>query len=207
MIEEERETEAKVPRVGVTTVSKLLTGDDVCHLKPWYERRHPEEAPPDDGRLLNWTLNHNELVTKIVQGLKEGEVKREIWFIQDNPPVWGKIDVVNSRPGEYHIYEIKSGKRSNAHILQLFVYMHIARKTDPKLKDVSIQGHLVYPDQQMLFKENAVPPDLDQKMEPHVSVILGETPPKPIQNRTCRFCWADCQYAGARPQMKFSGSG
>jgi CRISPR/Cas system-associated exonuclease Cas4 (RecB family) len=206
MMEEDAELKQKVMRAGVTTISKLVVGEDVCRLKPWYEKRHPEEAPPPGPELANWQLNHTEVVTKIVDSLQGGDVERETWISTDNPPLIGKTDVTHRIAGEFHIYEAKSGRKSNAHVLQLLMYIYMARKSQPGLDGSKIVGHLVYPDQETTLTEQDVPQDLERKMEPHIRAILGPEAPRAVKNPACRWCWADCQFAGKRSQVKSNGT-
>ncbi|MDG6898620.1 MAG: Dna2/Cas4 domain-containing protein, partial [Nitrososphaerota archaeon] len=118
-----------------------------------------------------------------------------------------KTDVTHRLPGELHIYEAKSGRKSNAHVLQLLMYIYMARKSVPGLDGSKIIGHLVYPDQETTLAEQDVPQDLESKMEPHIRAILGSEAPRPVKNSACRWCWADCQFAGKRSQVKARGSG
>lgn len=118
----------KTRRVEVTTLAKLVTGGEVCHLRFWYEKRHPEEAPPPGPELAKWQMEHNMVVTKIVQGLQGGDVEREMWLSLDKPPIIGKTDVTHRLPGEIHIYEVKPGRQANSHPLQLGIYIYMARK-------------------------------------------------------------------------------
>jgi CRISPR-associated protein Cas4 len=198
----EEQTAGKVKRIGVTTLSKLLSGDEVCHLKPWYEKMHPEEAPPTDGKLIQWQMNHTEVVTGIVHSLQGGEVKRETWLSSDNPPVIGKTDVVHELPGAVHIYEAKSGRRSGAHYLQLLIYIWITRRNMAGKDGTTITGHLVYPDQATVVNETEIPKNLEKKIEPHIQILLSPDRPRAVQCSACRFCWADCQYAQARDRAQ-----
>ncbi len=207
MMDEEKPGE-KIRRVGVTTLAKLVTGEDVCHLKPWYEKRHPDEAPPPGPELARWQMEHNLVVTKIVQGLQEGDVEREMWLSLDKPPVIGKTDVTHRLPGEIHIYEAKSGRQANSHPLQLLIYLYMARKGAMEGVDgTKLTGHLVYPDKEVVMREADIHPNLEQMMEPHIQAVLSDSAPRPVKNPACRWCWADCQFAGKRSQVKASGSG
>ena len=201
-MEEIEETVQKVPRVGVTTLAKLMIGEEVCHLKPWYEKRHPEEAPPTGPQLVQWKMNHTAVVTKLVQSLEGGEVQREMWLTLDKPPVIGKADVIHQTPGVIHIYEAKSGRKADSHGLQLLIYIYIAKRTMVGSGGPIIKGHLVYPDQQVDMGEEGVPLDLERMMEPHIQAILGSEAPRAVQNPACRFCWADCPYAKQRRQVQ-----
>ncbi len=207
MMDDERPGE-KIRRVGVTTLAKLVTGEDVCHLKPWYEKRHPDEAPPPGPELARWQMEHNLVVTKIVQGLQGGDVEREMWLSLDKPPVIGKTDVTHRLPGEIHIYEAKSGRQANSHPLQLLIYLYMARKGAMEGVDgTKLTGHLVYPDKEVVMRETDIHPNLEQMMEPHIQEVLSDSAPRPVRNPACRWCWADCQFAGKRSQVKASGSG
>jgi len=192
------EDAAKPKRVGVTTLAKLVIGEDVCHLKPWYEKQHPEEAPPTGPQLVQWKMNHTEVVTKIVQSLKGGEVQRETWLSLDNPPIIGKADVIHQLPGVIHIYEAKSGRKADSHGLQLLIYIFIAKRTIVGAGGPKIVGHLVYPDQEVTMGEEGVPLDLERMMAPHIEAILSPDAPRAVKNPACRFCWADCPYTQNR---------
>lgn len=206
-MDEERPGE-KMRRVGVTTLAKLVTGEEACHLKPWYEKRHPEEAPPPGPDLARWQMEHNLVVTKIIQGLQGGEVEREMWLSLEKPPIIGKTDVTHRLPGEIHIYEAKSGRQANSHPLQLLIYIYMARKGAMEGADgAKLVGHLVYPNNEVVMGEADIHPNLVQMMETHIQAVLSDTPPRPVKNSACRWCWADCQFAGKRLQVKASGSG
>jgi hypothetical protein len=192
----------KPKRVGVTTLSKLMTGEDVCHLRPWYEKKHPNEAPPPGPELVKWQMNHTEVVTKLVMSLKGGEVERETWLSMDQPPVIGKADVIHQLPGGFHIYEAKSGRKANSHGLQLLIYLHIARKTLVGAGGPKLYGHLVYPDQQVDMGEDGIPLNLERMMTPHIEAILSPDAPRAVKSSGCRFCWADCPYAQNRAHVK-----
>ena len=51
---------------------------------------------PPGPELVNWQLNHTEVVTKIVDSLQGGDVERETWISTDNPPLIGKTGPGNA---------------------------------------------------------------------------------------------------------------
>ena len=153
-------------------------------------------------------MEHNLVVTKIVQGLQGGDVEREMWLSLDKPPIIGKPDVTHRLPGEIHIYEAKSGRQANSHPLQLLTYIFMARRGAMEGVDgTRLVGHLVYPSNEVVMGEEDIHPNLEQVMEPHIQVVLSDSPPRPVKSPSCRWCWADCQFAGKRFQVKASGSG
>ncbi|MDG6949737.1 MAG: hypothetical protein JRM77_07830, partial [Nitrososphaerota archaeon] len=62
-------------------------------------------------------------------------------------------------------------------------------------------------DKEVVMRETDIHPNLEQMMEPHIQEVLSDSAPRPVRNPACRWCWADCQFAGKRSQVKASGSG
>lgn len=197
---EERET----LRVGVAALSRLMVGDEVCYFKPWYEMRNREEVQELSKDLADWKMRHTELVTKVLDGLTDGDVFREEYLQLEDPPLVGKIDILQRVSGETHLYEVKTGRKSHSHYVQLLLYMFIASR-DNRFADNRALGHLVYEDNSLDATENDVPPDFEDRIRGHIAALLSEESPRKVRSPVCNFCMAECEYSVPRYGSKARG--
>jgi hypothetical protein len=181
-------------RVGIAVLSRLMAGDEVCYFKPWYEMRHPEETEKISKELAEWKMNHTDLVARLVDTLKGGDIYREEYFALDHPPIAGKVDVLHVLQGKVNLYEVKSGRKTHSHFTQLLLYLFLVAK-DQRFRQSNITGHLVYDDQELAVTPDDVPPDLEDRIQRHVAPVLSEASPRKVRSSVCRFCWADCEFS------------
>ena len=174
-----------------------MAGDDVCYYKPWWEMRHPSEAEPSSPQLARWQMDHTALVTRYANGLVGGEIFREDYIALDSPPVSGKIDLAHTAEGYADIFEMKSGKKSHSHYVQLLLYLFLANRAN-RFPNLKLRGHLVYEDSTSGATLADVPEDFSERITVHTDPLLSEAPPRKIRNQACRYCPAECEFAARR---------
>lgn len=158
-------------------VSRILTGEEPCLRKVQYSRTY---ELPVDPRLIKHKLNHELLVSKVINELN-GEifvnyrVEKEI----DDITLVGLIDVLNINSGGKTVIEVKSGKEKESHHVQLWLYMSCIDEA---------KGILRYPDTRYLYFAENIPENLWEiiikKLNPLQTTKLLPT----VKGYHCGFC-------------------
>ncbi len=163
--------------IGMALVSRILTGEEPCLRKAQYSRTY---KLPTDARLIRHKLNHELLISKVINGLN-GEifVNYRVEKRLGDITLVGLIDVLNVNSGGKTVIEVKSGKEKDSHHVQLWIYMSCFDNA---------KGILKYPDTRYLYFNEDIPENLleivTEKLKPLQSTKLF---PK-VKGDHCAYC-------------------
>lgn len=172
-------------RVPVGMVAKVLSGDAACLFRVWWELRHPR--PLEEPKLAVWGLNHARAVRRLTETLS-GSLEAEVALVEDR--LAGRADLIQTDDGKRTVHEIKTGRPGKSDLVQLMIYMAMLDKRRPV-----DEGHLHAPRKQVSVSPADVPPDLLDRAEEVISILLSERPPSKVQERACFWCRAECPHA------------
>ncbi|MFH1283015.1 MAG: Dna2/Cas4 domain-containing protein [bacterium] len=177
----------------VTSLSKLLAGEENCLFKIWYKMRNKIQDEISK-ELVLWKMNHTSMLNELIKTLKDGEIKREFWLGLDilNGNLRGSIDLLHIKDEMVEIHECKSGQERHSDQLQILIYLFMFKKMD-SYKDKEIKGILHYNERDVHFNLNDIPDDLQILIEKQAEILLNDDPPNKYAGGSCKWCKIDCE--------------
>lgn len=191
------DTKRSKPYVWPTWITKLLSGEDKCWWKSWYRAHHKydKREDPDRTRLDAWTKEHDEMVERRAARLRSKgrvvHVEEEAAFkIEGRDGILaGKPDIVSVDPAtnDHDVIDAKSGKKRQADLWQLWIYLYALPRSWVQGAAVKIRAFVEY-------KDGLAPvPPLDDRrtkaIVDAVRLVTGPTEPKRVPSaRECAWC-------------------
>lgn len=186
--------------IGVSTISKLISGAESCPFKYWYALRHKDigEKESLSPQLIQWKIRHTQVVSKIIEDIQKlgGELKRERWVklpLSKDDILIGKVDMIHENGKVINLYECKSGNPNSADAIQLLIYLYVLNKEE-SYKDKELKGILSYTDYQQEYSILDIPEEIQESIEKYSKILLSEDEPPKYEGSSCRFCNAECEF-------------
>jgi len=185
--------------IGVSALSKLISGEEPCLFKHWYTLHNKEKDKHDlDKKWISWRMKHNKIVTEVATQLQkeEGILKMEEWVeevLSKEDKILGKVDLLHDLGKKVKIYEMKGGSyKSHSHVMQILIYLYMLDKLDI-YKEKEISGILKYEDAEQEYNLNDVPNELPELISENAEILLSKNTPAKIMGGGCRFCEVPCE--------------
>ena len=154
------------PYLYASWAAKLLAGDNSCEWAYQFQAQHDKDSynqAPDSGNWAFYSMRHTSLLRKVRDSwVADGYTSRQEdqnWF-SVSPWGWGgdatlggKPDLILSDEDSNIIIDVKAGKPSNSHILQVMFYMYAVPLGLFRYHDVRFQGRVVYEDHEIPVPE------------------------------------------------------
>jgi hypothetical protein len=194
------------PYVWVTWLPHIMLGSRVCQWGVWFKSNYKDFARrPSDFHLAAWTTEHAQRLDTLADTLTAAscgvnQENQNLFHLRRSSgmTVGGKPDLITWSPqGQYTVYDVKTGARSDAHAIQVMLYMALLPFSN-RFKGKTFTGSILYSDRGSYVN---VPPtavdDAFRKRIGYFLVILGrpEAParcPSPAEGRFCDITSADC---------------
>jgi len=180
--------------VSVSTLSKLIAGEETCLYMFWYGMRHKEEVEEISKRLVEWKINHTDMVLDLSLKLKGGEIKKEEYVRLDvlTGTLVGKTDLVHITDDEVVIYDCKSGRPNSAHHVQMMAYLYMINKLGV-YKDKQLKGIIHYENDDVQYTLDNIPSDLPSQIERYTTILLDDSPAPKFSGESCKWCRVECE--------------
>lgn len=186
------------PYIYVTWLTRLLVGEHSCEWGAWFKSQHEGKSwqkVPLTFDTTAWQVEHTEFVRQVRNKLEaEGRsvfVENQNSFVLrgTTAALGGKPDLIATLAGKGTILDIKTGKPSPAHHVQVMVYMYAVPRVFLHYKGIKFEGKVIYKDHEVFIPPSAV----DEKFIDNLSSLirrLGSTTcPKKVPNPVeCGFC-------------------
>ena len=113
------------PYIWVTTLAKLLTGENSCEWAGWFKAHHQSwKKPPTDFDSTKWMLEHTALVNRERESFEN--IGYEVHTENQNlfrlkgatATIAGKPDLIGEKTNEILISDAKTGNRNPSHRAQ-----------------------------------------------------------------------------------------
>ena len=139
----------------VTWLTKLLTGENSCEWASWFRARHKSgswEQVPGDFDRAGWQMAHTAMV-KEARERWEGPDCQVLTERQNGFSLRGESGTLGGRPdlvarmGDAGtIIDVKTGKDSPSHIVQVMLYMYAVPRAIRQHQGVVFDGQVAYRD-------------------------------------------------------------
>ena len=114
-------TRREVSRTHVTSIAKLMSGDNSCIYSAWFRSWHERyrKAETDGTGLADWNMRHTTMMHETVALLEkdgyEVSIEGQNWFetrsSQTGSIIIGKPDIISVSPGgRVTVHDIKTGQ-------------------------------------------------------------------------------------------------
>ena len=196
------------PYVSVTWIPKFLVGDRSCIWSCWFKAQHQDyERMPSDFDSAKWNAEHTDLVNRLIEELEELGcelfIERQNSFRVESASsgmvVSGKPDVIARFPdGRTVIYDVKTGHKSPAHILQVQLYMYLLPRSDlTRWRDKRFEGAVVYANgHQVDVPADSIDDAFVARLAAFMQKMTSDMPPRRVPSgQECRWCeiaYGDC---------------
>ncbi len=182
--------------VWVTWLTKLLTGENSCEWAAWF-RTHVRSyrKVPNDFNALKWQLEHTNALNAL---LKRIEAPGRSAFIEDQnhftlrgstAALSGKPDLVAYSGTTGAIYDVKTGRSSPSHVMQVMIYMYALPRATKRYQGMSFEGIVAYADHQVRIPNSAIDGMFVAHLSQLVRRIADDAPARRVPSqRECRFC-------------------
>ena len=154
------------PYIYATWAARLLSGANSCEWAYQFQARHDKDSynqAPDSGDLAFYSMRHTSLLRKVRDSwVADGYTCRQEdqnWF-SVSPRGWsgdatlgGKPDLIACDGDSNIIIDVKAGKPSHAHVMQVMFYMYAVPLGLFRYHDVRFQGRVVYEDHEIPIPE------------------------------------------------------
>lgn len=195
-------TQRNQPYIWTTWLTKLLSGDNSCVWATWFKAHYQGwTKPPTTFDPTNWMLAHTALMNKCIaqidthssQYLVTIEGQNQFKLTGVSATLAGKPDIVVTNPQKnlVTVIDVKSGKPSPSHGVQVLLYMYALPLALPRYKDMTMQGLLYYGDEHANI---AISPDkltdqFKEQVAATIATVASPTPPiKVPSSQECSFC-------------------
>ena len=199
------------PYIHPSWLPKLLVGMDMCEFKIWFQAHHDGRTwtkVASDFDLAKYNLRHTDLLRRCAQEyIDRGyfvtlENQNEFRIPLAGATVSGRIDLVATRDDELVIIDVKAANPSQAHEIQVMLYMMFLQLMDTRANDKRVTGEVYYGEDDTVA---IVAGAADQEFKDLVTGLIGrltdKVPPRKVPSASeCRFCPIPSQYCTERIQ-------
>ena len=141
------------PYIHPSWLPKLLVGMDMCEFKIWFQAHHDGRTwtkVASDSDLAKYNLRHTDLLRRYAQEyIDRGyfvtlENQNEFRIPLAGATVSGRMDLVATRDDKRVIFNVKAANPSQAHEIQVILYMMFLQLMDTRSRDKRVAGELYY---------------------------------------------------------------
>lgn len=193
------------PYIWATWLTRLLVGEHCCEWGAWFRTHHESSSwqkVPNTFDVTTWQVAHTARVQEIRAKL-EAEGKSVFTEGQNSfvlrgaiAALGGKPDLIATSKGNGTIIDIKTGKPSPAHHVQVMVYMYAVPRVLRQYHSMTFNGRVVYGDHEIQIPASAVDEKFIANLTGLIRRLASPTCPKKVPNPVeCGFCnitKADC---------------
>jgi len=186
------------PYIWATWLTRLLVGEHCCEWGAWFKTHHQSssyEKVPDNFDHAAWQVAHTNCLREIRTRL---EAEGKAVFIESQnsfvlrgttAALGGKPDIIATAGGKGTIIDIKTGKSSPAHTVQVMLYMYAVPKVLQQYKGMKLDGKVVYNDREVYIPATAVNEVFVNNLAGLIKRLASAQPPAKIANNVeCGFC-------------------
>jgi CRISPR/Cas system-associated exonuclease Cas4 (RecB family) len=186
------------PYIWATWLTRLLVGEHCCEWGAWFKTHHESnswEKVPRNFDLTAWDVAHT---TRVQETREKLEAEGKAVFIESQnrfvlrgttAALGGKPDLIVTSKGNGTIIDIKTGKPSPAHHVQVMVYMYAVPKVLQQYHGMKLEGKVIYHDHEVEIPASAVDEKFISNLSSLIRKLSSTTPPRKIANSVeCGFC-------------------
>ena len=186
------------PYFWVTWLTKLLAGENTCEWAAWFKAQHESgswKQVPNSFDLTLWQMKHTARLHEAVEQW-EGrgfsvltENSNAFTLNGTSATLGGKPDLIARQGNSGTIVDIKTGKPSPSHNVQVLIYMFAVPKAVQQHHGVHFDGQVVYTDHVVDIPASAVDDDFIETLSRMIRRLASKTPPgKAPSLAECGFC-------------------
>ncbi len=193
------------PYFWVTWLKKLLAGENPCEWASWFRACHEggswEQVPSDFDRA-GWQMAHTAMVNEAREGWEELGYKvfteRQNHFALKGGAgtLGGQPDFIVRSGDSGTIIDVKTGKPSASHVVQVMLYMYAVPKAIGRHQGVVFDGQVAYTDHAVDIPAAAVDDKFVERLSQLIGQLASDAParrvPSPGECRFCPITAADC---------------
>ena len=184
------------PYIWVTTLAKLLTGENACEWAGWFRSHHQNwTKPPSNFDSATWMLEHTALVNRERDSLER--IGYDVYTENQNlfrlrgatATIAGKPDLIAEKHHEILISDAKTGRPSPSHAAQVRIYQYAVPKTLLQFDGKPARGQVRYPNSYVGSPASAVSPEFIGNMGALIRRLAADDPARRIPSAAeCQFC-------------------
>ena len=203
--EELAELRQSGPYIWVTWLTKLLVGENSCEWAGWFRAQHEGRSwdkVPSTFDQASWLLAHTAAINECRQQWEnEGhavftENQNSLTLRGNTASLGGKPDLIAKKGKSGTIIDIKTGKPSPAHSVQVMLYMYAVPRVLAQYKGITFDGKLVYNDHEVDIPSSAVDKTFVDNFTSLIGRLASATPARKVPSvMECQYCdisSADC---------------
>lgn len=142
------------PYVWVTWLPQIMLGSRVCQWGVWFKSNYKDFARrPSDFQVAAWTTEHAQRLdtladTLTAAGCGVSQENQNLFHVERSSglTIGGKPDLITWSPqGQYTVYDVKTGARSDTHVVQVMLYMALL-PFSKRFKGKTFAGSILYGD-------------------------------------------------------------
>ena len=189
---------ANGPYIWVTWLSKLLVGENSCEWSSWFRANHESSSwhkMPNSFDQVGWQLAHTAAIEETRRRWEElgvmvfTENQNSFALKGRHATLGGKPDLIALHDDIGTIVDVKTGKPSPSHGVQVMLYMYAVPRAMEQYRGLSFDGRLAYGDHQVDIPALAVGETFIKNLS---QLILRLSAPEPARRvpspRECGFC-------------------
>ena len=157
---------------------------------------------PSDFDQTQWLMNHTAQLNQ-----RRGEWERQGYTVftegqngfnlrGSTATLAGKPDLIAKKRDDATIIDVKTGRPSPAHSIQVMLYQYAVPRSFSQYKGMAFGGQVAYPDHVVDIPAGAVNAEFISKMGELIRRLSAEAPARRVPSRSeCAFCditSADC---------------
>jgi CRISPR/Cas system-associated exonuclease Cas4 (RecB family) len=193
------------PYIWVTWLTKLLAGENSCEWAAWFRSQHEGwswEKVPGTFDLVGWQLKHTARLNESREHWAERgytvftENQNRFTLRGKTASLGGKPDLITRRGGCGTIIDVKTGKPSPSHSVQVMLYMYAVPRALGQYNGVIFNGQVAYSDHVVDIPAAAVDEQFTGNLSRLIHRLGSGGPARKVPSRMeCRYCditAADC---------------
>ena len=193
------------PYIWVTWLTRLLVGESSCEWSSWFRAQHENSSwqkIPTSFDQVKWQLAHTAAIEDTRREWEElgfsvkSENQNSFILRGARATLGGKPDLIARNGDSGTIIDVKTGKPSPSHGVQVMVYMYAVPRAIDGYRGISFAGNIAYSDHQVDIPASAVDETFIKNLS---ALVLRLSAPEPARRvpsaRECSFCdisFADC---------------
>ena len=186
------------PYFMVTWLTKLLAGENSCEWAAWFRARHEsgswEEVPGDFDRA-GWQMAHTAMVNEARERWEElgyqvfTERQNSLRLRGESGTLGGQPDLIARKGDAGTIIDVKTGKDSPSHIVQVMLYMYAVPRAIRQHQGVVFDGQVAYTDHAVDIPAAAVDDKFVERLSQLIGHLASDAPARRVPSPgECRFC-------------------